>query len=152
MSDLDSFKSTHIAGVRHLIDLALSSPQAQPPRLSFLSTIGAAILYQGPCADFDVGIRGTQNLVPECPIDDPSMALDIGYGESKYVSERIIVNALKAGLRATVIRVGQLSGMSTSGEWPSNEYGIILLKSVLELGLLPEDVPVSQHCFIFKVL
>ncbi|KAF8461661.1 hypothetical protein JB92DRAFT_3137078 [Gautieria morchelliformis] len=138
---LESYERVHIAGVRHLIDLALSSPQARPPRLTFLSTIAAAAMYNGPSQEPSVGEMAGQVLIPEEPIDDPSIPLDQGYGQSKYVSERILVNSVEAGLRTTIVRVGQLSGMTTNGAWSPSEHVPILFKSSLAMGMVPVDLP-----------
>jgi thioester reductase-like protein len=139
---LESYERVHVAGVRHLIDLALSSPHAQPPRFTFLSSIAAAAMYPGPTQEPSIGERDGQMLVPEVPIDDPSIPLDQGYGQSKYVSERVLVNAVNAGLRVTITRVGQMSGVTTNGAWPTTEHVPIMIKSSLALGMVPSDLPV----------
>jgi hypothetical protein len=72
----------HIAGVRHIIDLALSSPQAQAPRLIFLSSVAAAGAYKGLSRPVSVGDAAGQALVPEEPINDPSMPLGQGYARA----------------------------------------------------------------------
>ncbi|KIJ50947.1 hypothetical protein M422DRAFT_44181 [Sphaerobolus stellatus SS14] len=140
---LSSFEKIHIAGVRHLIDLALSSPQSRPPRLVFLSTIGAAVGYKGPVIEPASGVREGQILVPEGPVKDPSIPMPNGYCRSKYVCERIIVEAVEAkiGLRATICRVGQISGATTTGVWARNEYLPVLFRSMIALGSAPDFFP-----------
>lgn len=141
----------HIAGTRHLIDLALGSPRRRCPRLNFLSTLAAAIEYKGPSDTPIVGDTIGQILVPEKPIDDFSMVIqDQGYGQSKYVCERIIVNAISSGLRATVCRVGQLSGMSTNGQWSKYEYSTILLRAIMTMRICPTDMPVRTYLASFS--
>ena len=78
------------------------------------------------------------------------MPLDQGYGQGKYVSERVIVAAVQAGLRATVVRVGQLSGVSTTGAWSLSEHVPIMLRSSIALGMIPKDLPVSVLCILSK--
>lgn len=71
---LSSFEP-HIIGTRHLIDLALSSPLH--PKFLFTSSIASAQSWDassGPC--------------PEDIIDDSNVAIG-GYGQSKYVAERV---------------------------------------------------------------
>jgi thioester reductase-like protein len=89
-----------------------------------------------------------QILVPEEPIDDPSIPLDQGYGQSKCVSERILVNGVEAGLRTTILRVRQLSGMTTTGAWSSSEHVPVLFRSSVALGLAPVDLPVPFIPFL----
>lgn len=94
---LEGFERVHIAGVRHLIDIALSSPKVQRPRLVFLSSISAVANYRGG------------DTVPEERMDDASNA-DLGYGLSKLAGEKLVeVACEKAGLNATIIRIGQIS-------------------------------------------
>jgi thioester reductase-like protein len=101
-------------------------------------------MYRGPTQEPSVGEHEGQILVPEGPINDPGIVLDQGYGQSKYVSERVIVNAVKAGLRATIVRVGQLSGTTMNGAWATTEHVPIMFRSSLALGIVPEDLPVRN--------
>ena len=140
---LESYERVHVAGVRHLIDLALSSPQRHTPRLIFLSSIAAVGTYRGPPQRVSQGNEAGETIVPEEPINDPSIPLDQGYGQSKYVSERVIVNATQAGLHATIVRVGQLSGVTTNGAWNTSENVPILFRSSIALGMIPNNLPVS---------
>lgn len=72
-----SFES-HIQGTRHLIDLALSSPKASSIRFIFTSSVGT--LFNWP----DRALAA-----PEEPITDPRISVGTGYGESKYVAEKV---------------------------------------------------------------
>ena len=130
---VDNFERTQIAGVRHLIDLALSSRRTCPPKFIFVSSIAAALGFQG------------DGPIPERAMDDPEVVKkESGYGQAKYVVERVIDNAAReTGLAATVIRCGQLSGSSISGAWNMAEYIPILLLSSIESGVVPAQFPVS---------
>ncbi|GJJ15517.1 putative secondary metabolism biosyntheticenzyme [Clathrus columnatus] len=129
---LESYEKIHIPGVCHLIDLALSSPRQTPPRFVFISSISAVMDYK------------SSSHVPETPIDDPSISSDMGYGQSKYVGERILVKAtMKSGLPVTIIRIGQLSGYTTNGAWTLTEHVPIIIRSSVELGMIPNDIPVE---------
>lgn len=126
---LEHFERFHIAGVRHLVDLAMSSRMPKSPRFIFLSSIGAVANVPSP--------------VLEVSFDDPSVAGDQGYGEAKFVAERIIDRACKSGLRATILRGGQLSGSTTDGYWAPSEYIPSLFRVSKKLGCLPAQLPVS---------
>lgn len=77
------------------------------------------------------------NLVEENFVDAQS-ALGSGYSESKWVCESILGAASKnTSLKPVVVRVGQLSGMSTSGCWNTKEWVPALFKSSIQLGCLP---------------
>ena len=94
---MEGFEKVHIAGVRHLIDLVLSSPRTICPRFVFLSSIST------------VSQSKISSGVPEGRVEDSSYA-SLGYGRSKLVGERICeVASEKAGFNATIIRIGQIS-------------------------------------------
>ncbi|KAJ7466248.1 putative aminoadipate reductase [Mycena galericulata] len=110
----------HILGTRHLVDLALSSPQA--PTFLFTSSIASAQLWdpgRGPC--------------PETLLSDGLVALG-GYGQSKYVAEQILT---KSDLDTSCLRIGQVCGALPKGAWATSDWVPILVKSGITLSLLP---------------
>jgi hypothetical protein len=68
----------NVRGVRNLLDLALTSPQANHVRVLFTSSI--AVTGRWP---------RERGAFPEEPMSDPSFAIGQGYGEGKYVGERV---------------------------------------------------------------
>lgn len=77
------------------------------------------------------------DLVKEDFVDAQS-ALGSGYSESKWVCESILSAASSStSLMPIIIRVGQLSGVSTSGFWNAKEWVPALFKSSIQLGCLP---------------
>lgn len=94
---LEGFKRVHVAGVRHLIDIALASPRPQSPSFVFLSSVAV--------------VGKTLGLAPVLEESLPNEALPaLGYGFSKLVGERICELAVeRAGLKATIVRIGQIS-------------------------------------------
>lgn len=76
-----------------------------------------------------------------------------GYGESKYVSERVRIFAFvnefladtlesfqilaQSGLQSTSFRIGQISGGHPNGAWATTDWVPILIKSSLNLNALP---------------
>jgi thioester reductase-like protein len=65
-------------------------------------------------------------LVPEIAIDDPGVAAHQGYGESKWIAERLLDNAArKCGVSSTICRVGQIAGpveKGMRGVWNTQEW------------------------------
>ncbi|KAF7297348.1 Acetyl-CoA synthetase-like protein [Mycena indigotica] len=122
---LPSFKA-HIAGVRNLLDLSLSSALEKPAHLTFLSSIGV--------------VGGWSNgPAPEKSLESPATCLDQGYAHSKYVAEKLIEYAAqeRPGLEATIVRSGQLAGAEGSGAWPRSEFIPTLMRSCKELKIVP---------------
>ena len=133
---LRSFVRDHISGVRNLMNLALHSPHAIPPRFAFCSSVASV-------TNFD-----PQGTIPERIIDDPSSTSPLGYSRSKWVAEQICQRAHEQTIlrgQIAVFRVGQLSGASQTGIWNEKEAWPMMLSSVKEMGCLPDlkDEPLT---------
>lgn len=127
---LTSFE-THVAGVRALIDFGLSL--SDMPEIVFISSLSS------------VTTLSTKTKVPESISTDSSAPAYMGYGESKYVAERILDNASKATngtLGTSVLRVGQIAGpvKSSNGIWPAREWLPSLIISSKTVGALPDSL------------
>ncbi|TIA97912.1 hypothetical protein E3P89_02723 [Wallemia ichthyophaga] len=120
---LQSFEQD-ISGVVNLTNLAITSSQ------------GAAVIFTssiGSLARWPVGRKTFEE-----PISDPAIAVGMGYGESKFVGERILATASQTtGLPTTVLRIGQLCGDRKSGFWNSSNWVPAIIKSGLALKCLP---------------
>ncbi|KAF8075758.1 putative aminoadipate reductase [Lyophyllum atratum] len=119
---LSSFE-LNIRGTRHLIDLVKSGPHASTARFVFTSSVASAQSWDKSRGPF-----------PEEVITDASVAVGGGYGEGKYVAERILV---KSGLQVTSLRIGQVSGGRPKGAWATSDWLPILVKSSVTLKKLP---------------
>ncbi|GJJ05921.1 putative NRPS-like protein biosynthetic cluster [Clathrus columnatus] len=127
-----------IRGVRNLINFALSSPYSTPPRILFTSSVGT--------------IKTWANMPPikEEPFDDISLLQTSGYGESKWVSERILTIAeLETGLKPVIIRVGQLSG-GINGNWTTKEWFPSIITASRIIGSLPDYEGVASFVPVHK--
>ncbi|KAF7979760.1 hypothetical protein HWV62_41154 [Athelia sp. TMB] len=97
-------------------------------------------------ASFESNVRGTRHLIdlarqarraPRAETRrkaDAGVALGGGYGEGKYVCERILA---KSGLQATSFRIGQICGGLPNGAWATTDWVPALVKSSVALGVLP---------------
>ncbi|KAF7341014.1 Acetyl-CoA synthetase-like protein [Mycena sanguinolenta] len=121
---LSSFEP-HVKGTRNLIDLARQSPTASGVRFLFTSSISSAQNWDQERGPF-----------PEELQLDASVAIGNGYGESKYVSERILA---ASGLEATSFRIGQISGSASNGAWSTTDWVPAIVKSSIALGGFPSD-------------
>jgi thioester reductase-like protein len=80
--------------------------------------------------------------VPELASDNCSVAAAMGYGESKYIAERMLDLASHAGVKANMFRVGQISGPVKIDNrcWNKMEWLPSLVKTSKEMGLLPSSL------------
>ncbi|KAJ6487165.1 putative aminoadipate reductase [Mycena vitilis] len=121
---LSSFEP-HVKGTRNLIDLALQSLNASGVRFLFTSSIGSAQGWDRNLGSF-----------PEELQFDAKVAVGNGYGESKYVSERILA---ASGLDATSFRIGQICGSMSNGSWSTSDWVPAIVKSSIALGNFPSN-------------
>ncbi|KAM5541058.1 hypothetical protein V8D89_005369 [Ganoderma adspersum] len=122
-----------VSGTRRLVDLALSSSIPHGPRILFASSVSALQNYT------------SDEPAVESVEYGPEVAIGIGYGESKWVTEQVLQRAARSiGLRTVSVRVGQLSGDSRSGAWNAKEWVPTLVRTAARLGGLPaRDCTVS---------
>lgn len=129
---IESFEKGHIAGTRHLIDFSNKCFHKAP--IVFVSSISTVLNWVN---------ENPGQLVPETMIHNLSAPEFMGYGESKYVGERLIESFTKfSGTPSAVLRVGQIAGpvLSTAGSWNAHEWFPSLLASSKYLGLLPDSL------------
>ncbi|KAF9477786.1 acetyl-CoA synthetase-like protein [Pholiota conissans] len=124
---LSSFEA-NVQGTRNLIDLARSSKNAASLKFLFTSSVSSAFSW-----DQSLG------AYPEEVLKDAHYAVGNGYGESKYVTERILA---QSGLKATSFRIGQISGGHPNGAWATSDWVPILVKSSIYMNTLPSGVGV----------
>ncbi|EME42645.1 hypothetical protein DOTSEDRAFT_175863 [Dothistroma septosporum NZE10] len=133
--NFSTFKPS-IDGVQNLINFSLSHPTS-PARLVFISSIGAT-------SNYGAAASTSRSKIPEVELTDWKVART-GYGQSKLLSERLLSHAARElGLRATIVRVGQLGGPVGYGEgngmWNEREWVPRLIRTSLTLGALPGDL------------
>lgn len=129
---IESFEKGHIAGTRHLIDLSRKCEYQAP--ILFISSISTALNWIQ---------KNPGKAVPESSIEDLDSPEFLGYGESKYVAERLIeAHSSSSGFTSSVMRVGQIAGpvLSTAGIWNVQEWFPSLLASSKHLAMLPDSL------------
>ncbi|EMD62158.1 hypothetical protein COCSADRAFT_228692 [Bipolaris sorokiniana ND90Pr] len=128
---LRSFEKDNIAGVRNLLNLALKARRSQLPCFLYCSSTAAVM---NSSLD-DAG------KLPETLSSRPSSASSLGYSQSKWVAEHICLRAHEqTGLqgRIAVVRVGQLTGDSTTGVWNTKEAWPMMLSTARLINCLPD--------------
>lgn len=122
---LPSFEKDCIAGVNHLLNLCLASPTSAPASFDFCSSV---------------------STVARCPylhtpeqVAELDWAQSMGYAQSKCVAENLCVAAAKkAGVKARVLRVGQIVADTVHGVWNKDEAIPLIMQSALTIGALPK--------------
>ncbi len=127
---LSSFTPVHIHGIRNLIDWNLSSTRNPP--IIFISSISSVGNW-----------KATDGPVPEVIIPNHDVAQQMGYAESKHVSECILSIASEtSGVPISILRVGQIAGpVTATGSWNRDEWFPSMIKTSQSLGYLPNHIP-----------
>jgi len=72
------------------------------------------------------------------PLDAGKEGLKGGYGQSKWVSERLILEAGRRGLAGSIIRPAYIVGDSTSAVTNTDDFLWRLVKGCIQLGHIPD--------------
>ncbi|KAL0566597.1 hypothetical protein V5O48_015415 [Marasmius crinis-equi] len=118
---LSSFKAT-MASLRNLLDFAVISGA----NFIFISTVSVFI-------NVDLGTPLLERPTPAW------YAEGLGYAESKWVAEQIVLSAYEIGLGAQIIRLGQLCGPRANGLWSEREWPLAIVQSAKWLGCIPSE-------------
>jgi amino acid adenylation domain-containing protein/thioester reductase-like protein len=81
---------------------------------------------------------GTPVCREDADLDALVAAREDGYGQSKWVAEKLVWQAAERGLPVTVYRPGNISGHSTGGASNPRDFQGALIAESLRLGLAPE--------------
>ncbi|KAI1293197.1 hypothetical protein F5Y03DRAFT_374470 [Xylaria venustula] len=116
----------HISFVRRFIDF--SSHSRFGAELFFISSISA--------------VSGLHETVAEQIYTDWATPMTSGYGQSKFLSERLLdAAAREANIPSAICRVGQVAGpTSATGEWLRKEWLPSLVASSQYLGKIPDSL------------
>lgn len=116
-----------LSGVLSLIQF--STVTKHRSSIQFFSSVSSVSSYPGPS-------------VPESVISELSTPAVMGYGQSKYIAERMLDHACnKFGIRASSVRIGQVAGAArTASGWNRQEWLPSLVVSSAFIGALPETL------------
>ncbi|HYG83913.1 MAG TPA: amino acid adenylation domain-containing protein [Verrucomicrobiae bacterium] len=121
-------KAANVIGTQNIIAFACA---AQTKPIHFLSTI----VSFGP-----IGYLGhVQKIMEEDSLDRSEYVLykDMGYAQSKWVAEKILLLARQRGVPSTILRPGFIMGESTTGINNPDDFVARLVKGCIQLGAYP---------------
>ncbi|OJJ30358.1 hypothetical protein ASPWEDRAFT_120587 [Aspergillus wentii DTO 134E9] len=122
---LSSFERDSIGGLKNLIDLCLKSQRPAPASFNFCSSISSVVNTEG-------------DEIPEALPKKLTYAQNMGYAQSKLVGEHMCVRATQqTGIRARVLRIGQVIGDQEHGIWNATEAIPLMLQTATTIGALP---------------
>ncbi|KAL6720520.1 large subunit of alpha-aminoadipate reductase [Lecanora helva] len=111
-----------------------------------------SLTFVSSTAVLDTSSYDTASVKESDDLSRSRKGLPNGYGQTKYVSEYLIREAGKRGLRCSIVRPGYITGDPGNGIGPLDDFLLRMLKGSIQLGCAPDLasntinlVPVS-HC------
>ncbi|WP_281883439.1 non-ribosomal peptide synthetase [Paenibacillus sp. YYML68] len=124
----DEFQATNVVGTDNLLNLVKQRPEIA---FHFISTLGIPE---------DMAASGIWESVSESADAFYQVKLDNVYTNSKLLAEKLVAEAITAGLPCSIYRAGNLSCHSVTGHFQNNineNYFYRMVKSFLLLGKAP---------------
>ncbi|MFB7500824.1 amino acid adenylation domain-containing protein [Streptomyces sp. NPDC056161] len=82
------------------------------------------------------GTAGVRHVTEETPLAHPDR-LSVGYVESKWVAERLLLNAAEEGLPVAIYRAADISGDRVTGAWNTATEMCAMKKFIVDTGTAP---------------
>lgn len=117
-------KPTNVLGTQEILKLA-SQVKIKP--VHFISTRS---VFSSPVY--------SNKVIKESNPCDHSMDIYGGYAQSKWVSEKMVVNMREQGLPASIYRPGRITGHSQTGICNTNDLIWRMIKGCIQMGSIPE--------------
>jgi len=119
-----TLKSANVLGTQEVLRLA-SEIKVKP--VHFISTIG--VLFSEAYSETE--------LIRESDIPDHNQILDNGYVQSKWVAEKLVMEARDRGLPVSIYRPAMITGHSQTGVSNTNDFFCRAIKGCIQLGMVP---------------
>lgn len=115
----------NVGATAWLLELACQGPAKRFHHVSTLSVFDQPSLFDGRVIE--------ETAIPEL-VDEPLT----GYAASKWVAERLVLEARQRGLDATIHRPGTICGDTRTGRWPVGELVPAFIEGCIQLGAVPD--------------
>ena len=120
-----TLKPTNVLSTLACIALCSSG---KPKHLTFVSS--TAVL--------DTDHYASLTTIESDPLDGSRKGLSTGYAQTKYVSEQLVREAGRRGLRGSIIRPGYITGNPTTGIGSTDDWLLRILKGSIQLSCRPD--------------
>lgn len=112
--------------------------QTKPKLFSFISST-AVLDNENFVRKSDELLQAGKAGIPESDdLEDARTGLDAGYGQSKWVAEKLIMEAAKRGLSGWIIRPSYILGHTKTAVTNTDDFIWRMVKGCLQLGLIPD--------------
>ncbi|KAJ8480756.1 hypothetical protein ONZ45_g15549 [Pleurotus djamor] len=132
----ERLRSANVLSTLACIELAAT---AKPKQVVFVSSTSALDTdHYVRLSDSLVG-RSKYKGIPESDdLEGAKLTLKTGYGQTKWVSERLLFEAGRRGLSGHIVRPGYVVGDSKSAVTNTDDFIWRMVKGCIQLGLVPD--------------
>jgi len=116
-------QAANIGGTQETLRLAT---QVRPKPYHFVSSLGIFLAYKVP-----VGGQEDDEL-------DETKCPDVGYFQTKYISEKVVRTARERGIPVSIHRIGLIVGDSQTGASNADDFVARMLIGCIEAGYAPD--------------
>ncbi|KAL9642203.1 hypothetical protein ABK040_007205 [Willaertia magna] len=127
----EKLKTPNVNGTREILRLACSGKKLTP------------VHYVSTTSVFDSDQYNQFSDVYEDSTLPYHEDLKGGYPQSKYVAEKLCMNARLRGLPVCIYRPGYITGHAKTGSWNPDDFLCRMIKGCIQLGCYP-DMPTSK--------
>ncbi|KAL0958144.1 hypothetical protein HGRIS_000311 [Hohenbuehelia grisea] len=132
----ERLRSANVLSTLACIELAATG---KPKHLVFVSSTSALDTDHYVRLSESLASHGTCKGVPENDdLEGARKDLKTGYGQSKWVSEKLLFEAGKRGLSGHIVRPGYVVGDSQSAVTNTDDFIWRMVKGCVQLGLVPD--------------
>ncbi|KZP25738.1 alpha-aminoadipate reductase Lys1p [Athelia psychrophila] len=133
----EKLRAANVLATLTAVELAATG---KPKVLVFVSSTSAIdVEYYVQLSDTLVNGQSKYKGVPESDdLEAARATLKTGYGQTKWVSEKLLFEAGKRGLRGHIIRPGYVVGDSTTAVTNTDDFIWRMVKGCVQLGLVPD--------------
>ncbi|KAJ7274974.1 alpha-aminoadipate reductase Lys1p [Mycena rebaudengoi] len=132
----DKLRSANVLGTLTAIDLASTGKQKLVVFVSSTSAIDSEHYVR--LSDSLSGHSELRGVPENDDLEGARSSLKTGYGQSKWVSEKLLFEAGRRGLRGHIVRPGYVVGDSKTAVTNTDDFLWRLVKGCVQLGLVPD--------------
>lgn len=126
------------ANVSSTLECAHLSATGKPKSLCFVSSTAALDTDHYIRLSDSIGSAGGAGVPETDDLMGSARGLTTGYGQSKWVAEKLVMAASSRGLRASILRPSYVVGDSVSATTNTDDFLWRLVKGSEQLGLIPD--------------
>ncbi|KUL50404.1 amino acid adenylation domain-containing protein [Streptomyces sp. NRRL S-1521] len=121
----EALAPVNVGGTRTVVELA-AAHRLKP--VHHISTVGVLA---------GLGRTGVRHITEDTPLARPDRLPD-GYTETKWVAEKLVAEAARQGLPASIHRPSEVTGTSDRGVWKTDTLMCALFRTIAQAGVAPD--------------